>query len=137
MFLGRGNMRTINLLLVALVMTSVACTQAEFKEAQKSMPEPNQITDEMKETDEGNEPLDIVSFFEEVQPVLEARCTTCHNAQSRLDNFEDPEVVALKIDQIYETVVVTQTMPPRNRTAMTSEERDLFALWIEQGAPIE
>ena len=74
----------------------------------------------------------------DVMPVIQQRCVGCHAeipVQSGftapplgvvLENVQNLETLA---PQVYQSVVVTRTMPIGNLTGMTDEERDLLARW--------
>ena len=73
-----------------------------------------------------------------VMPVIMERCAVCHAEQPAhpgftaaplgvvLDNEQNLEAMA---PRVYQSVVVTRTMPLGNLTGMTDEERDLLARW--------
>jgi uncharacterized membrane protein len=73
----------------------------------------------------------------EVQQVMNARCTLCHNAQLpnkgvRLDAAEHTQRNA---QAVYQQAVVLKAMPLNNATQITGAERDLLKRWFEAGAP--
>ena len=73
-----------------------------------------------------------------IMPVIQQRCVGCHAQKPAqagfpapplgivLDNIQSLEAMALRV---YQSVVVTRTMPLGNLTGMTDEERDLLARW--------
>jgi uncharacterized membrane protein len=74
----------------------------------------------------------------EIMPIVQQRCVSCH-AQNPvqagipapplgivLENVQDLEAMALRV---YQSAVVTRTMPLGNLSGMTDEERDLLARW--------
>jgi uncharacterized membrane protein len=70
--------------------------------------------------------------FEDVAPVLAARCAPCHAGTTaplgiRLETREEIEA---RIDDIERQAVQTTAMPPGNTTGMTDDERELLAAWI-------
>lgn len=74
----------------------------------------------------------------EVMTTIEARCTGCHAAEPELAGFVAPPLgVALETakqleimgPRVFQTTVVTRTMPLGNLTQMTEDERDLIAKW--------
>jgi uncharacterized membrane protein len=72
--------------------------------------------------------------FEQVAPVIEERCATCHSGASaplgvRLETQEEIEARA---EDIRRMAVVTRAMPPGNTTGMTEDERELLATWVAQ-----
>ncbi|MGA8515490.1 MAG: urate hydroxylase PuuD [Burkholderiaceae bacterium] len=74
--------------------------------------------------------------YQEVQKVLEQRCTLCHNAQVQMKNvrLDSPQAVKLHAQAIYQQVVVTKQMPMNNTTGITDAERALIAQWFNAGA---
>jgi len=74
----------------------------------------------------------------EVMPVIRARCAGCHAEKPEhpgfaaaplgivLDSEQNLEAMA---PRIYQSVVLTRTMPLGNLSGMTDEERDLLARW--------
>lgn len=79
----------------------------------------------------------------EVYPIFQARCNTCHSSRPTDDVFttppngvvyDTPQDIINMTDKIMQRVVVTKTMPQNNKTAMTEEERNIIRCWIEQGA---
>lgn len=84
--------------------------------------------------------------FGEVRAVIAQRCVTCHSARPTDDDFREPpqgfvldtpDQIRRQAQKINARVVLTQTMPPANKTAMTDDERQLVADWIAQGARIQ
>jgi uncharacterized membrane protein len=79
--------------------------------------------------------------FAEVRSVIDRRCTVCHSAQpSDMTfgvapggvRFDTPEQIELLAARIHERAVLTRTMPPANKTAMTDSERALLGRWTTQ-----
>ncbi len=70
--------------------------------------------------------------FEQVAPVIAARCAPCHSGASAPlgIQFETREQIEARIDDIERQAVQTRAMPPGNQTGMTDEERALLASWI-------
>jgi uncharacterized membrane protein len=70
--------------------------------------------------------------FEQVAPVIAARCAPCHSGASPPlgIHFETREQIEGRIDDIERQAVQTRAMPPGNQTGMTEDERDLLAAWI-------
>jgi len=91
----------------------------------------------------GTGPVRPVTYAE-IQPILAARCATCHSAHPTspdfrspplglvLDNWEHSSAAAAKIKA---RAVDTETMPLGNRTGMTKAERQTLGAWIAQGSP--
>ena len=74
----------------------------------------------------------------EIMPVLQARCVSCHAAEPDHPGFaaapagvllDREEAVDLQALIIFNTVIVTQSMPLANATQMSDAERDLIARW--------
>ncbi|MGK2934889.1 MAG: urate hydroxylase PuuD [Gemmatimonadaceae bacterium] len=79
--------------------------------------------------------------FAEVRSIIDRRCTVCHSAQpSDLTfgvapggvRFDTPEQIELLAARIHERAVLTRTMPPANKTAITDAERALLGRWSGQ-----
>ena len=82
--------------------------------------------------------------FDEVKPVIEARCLSCHAEKPTFQGLaEAPKCVKLdtreRIEaqraQIHQQSVLSRAMPPGNLTGMTDEERMLLDRWYRTGAP--
>jgi uncharacterized membrane protein len=81
--------------------------------------------------------------FTEARRVIDRRCASCHAAEpSDLSFgvapggvvFDTPEQILAQVTRIRERAVMTQTMPPANKTKITEEERAILRRWIAQGA---
>jgi len=77
---------------------------------------------------------------EEIQAIIEQRCSTCHAAVPTFEGFinaplgielDSYEKLREQAEKVYQTVVVTRVMPLANLTQMTDEERDRIAKWFE------
>ena len=70
--------------------------------------------------------------FEQIAPVIAARCAPCHSGASAPlgIHFETRDQLESRIDDIERQAVQTQAMPPGNQTGMTDGERELLASWI-------
>jgi uncharacterized membrane protein len=74
----------------------------------------------------------------EVLPLIQQRCGGCHSESPTLLGFTSP-VMGLALDTadqlesqapgVFQTTVITRTMPFGNMTEMTEEERDSIARW--------
>jgi uncharacterized membrane protein len=81
----------------------------------------------------------------EVHAIVQSRCTTCHS-QSPTDEvwktapsgvmFDAPAQIQRMAPRIKERVFVQKTMPLANKTAITDDEREKIARWVEQGAKL-
>ncbi len=69
--------------------------------------------------------------FTDIQPLLEQKCSECHNEESSLFNVLDYEESFSKIDEINNRVVVIKDMP--QIISMTDKEREVISRWIEDG----
>ena len=74
--------------------------------------------------------------YENLQAMLDRRCTQCHGAQLQLKNvrLDSPALVKQHAQSVYQQVVVTRLMPMNNSTGMLEEERVLVKKWFEAGA---
>jgi len=79
--------------------------------------------------------------FEQIQPILQNRCNTCHGRHPTDDLFNEPPKgliletetqMRLVLPQLHQQVVVAKTMPLINKTKMTDEERAILSAWILQ-----
>jgi uncharacterized membrane protein len=84
--------------------------------------------------------------FSEVRAVVVERCASCHAAKPTDSAFpqppnglvlDTPAQIRRNAQKINARVVLTQTMPPANKTEMKDEERALLGAWIAQGARVE
>ncbi|MCG7585907.1 urate hydroxylase PuuD [Photobacterium sp. OFAV2-7] len=84
--------------------------------------------------------------FEEVNLVIQERCSVCHSANPTHAAFktapagvilDTPEEIKVNAPRIVAQTVQTQVMPLGNLTQMTDEERTLIGNWVEQGAMIQ
>lgn len=76
--------------------------------------------------------------FADVRSVIDRRCTVCHSAHPSDRSFgaapggvkfDTPAEIEARAPRIHERAVVTRTMPPANRTAITDAERALLGRW--------
>jgi uncharacterized membrane protein len=74
--------------------------------------------------------------------IIDRRCSACHDSGAGrvagLDGniipaWDSPEVLVRFREQILDQVMVRRTMPPANTTAMTEQERNTLACWLQQG----
>lgn len=79
--------------------------------------------------------------FADVRSIIDRRCTVCHSAQpSDMTfgaapggvKFDTPEEIQSFAARIHERAVLTRTMPPANKTAITDAERALLGRWSGQ-----
>lgn len=87
-----------------------------------------------QEMSKEEENTQVLSFQNDILPIVQQRCSMCHNESSGLPFWEDYETIFLKRELVRLRVFELENMPLNNATGMTSEERELFALWIDQGA---
>ncbi len=97
-----------------------------------------------------------VVFEEMVRPVLEARCTQCHNAVKKKGNLRMDELSLLlrggdngpvlvpgksaESDMIRRCLLDESDddhMPPKGKPQLTPDQITLIAWWIDQGAPAD
>jgi len=74
--------------------------------------------------------------FAQVQSVVEARCTACHNAQVQPKNvaLHTQALLQRHAQAVYQQAVVLKLMPLNNATGLTEAERQLLRRWFEAGA---
>jgi uncharacterized membrane protein len=81
--------------------------------------------------------------FEDVQPIVQARCQSCHATRPTQEGIAaPPKGVVLESSAhiramaaaINQQVFVTKVMPPGNMTQMTDAERRTIARWFKAGA---
>ena len=91
------------------------------------------------EDDASAEPGAAPVTFEQVAPIVEQRCATCHSGSGAPlgISFETAEQIRARADDIEEVAVHARVMPPGNATGMTDEERELLGRWIDAGAKVE
>lgn len=79
--------------------------------------------------------------FADVRSIIDRRCTACHSARPSDFafgaapggvKFDTPAEIESLAARIHERAVLTRTMPPANKTAMTDAERALLGRWAGQ-----
>lgn len=75
--------------------------------------------------------------FEQVQAIVQQRCTSCHGAQVQMKNMrlDSAELIRSHAQQIYQQAVVLRQMPMNNATGITEQERQALGQWFLAGAP--
>jgi uncharacterized membrane protein len=77
--------------------------------------------------------------FEDVQAIVQRRCTVCHSAAPAIRtfgvapggiSFDRAEDIRRLADRIELRAVTTRTMPPANLTFMSDDERAALARWL-------
>lgn len=79
------------------------------------------------------EPVEL-SFEVDILPIIEQRCTACHNQGSGLADYTNYQTSFNSTAKLLNRVTILKDMPRNNVTGMTQPERDLFAQWINEGA---
>ncbi len=84
------------------------------------------------------------TLYTPVPAIIAARCAGCHSATPTIAGYATAPA-GIKLDtsaqihaeagSIYQSTVLTRTMPFANQTNMTTAERDIIAKWVEGGAP--
>ena len=74
--------------------------------------------------------------FAQVQGIVKARCSLCHNAQlaNKGVRLDAPDMILAHAPQIYQQAVVLKAMPLNNATQITDAERGVLKQWFEAGA---
>ena len=95
--------------------------------------------------DEAAAPAEAVTFAQAEEVVL-GRCSMCHMAEPAWEGIavapkgvmlDTPERILLHAGEIRMQAVLTHAMPPGNVTEITSEERQILAAWLADGARAE
>ena len=75
-----------------------------------------------------------LSFVSDIVPIVNNRCVMCHNKDSgdAMPNWLDYKITFAKKDKVFDRVVVKKDMPMGME--MPQNERDIFDLWIRNGA---
>jgi uncharacterized membrane protein len=83
--------------------------------------------------------------FADVRTIIDRRCAACHSREPADLSFgvapggvafDTPAEIAASAARIRERAVVTQTMPPANKTRITGAERAVLGRWTSQvGSP--
>ena len=81
--------------------------------------------------------------FDQVQPVIQARCVACHATRPTQEGFaappkgvvlETPQEIRARAAAIYQQAAASRVMPPGNMTHITDAERGMIARWFKGGA---
>lgn len=81
--------------------------------------------------------------FNEVQPVIQARCVPCHATKPTQEGIaappkgvilETPDEIRARAAMINLQAALSKVMPPGNMTHITEAERGLIARWFKSGA---
>ena len=92
---------------------------------------------------------DELSFEKDVQPLLEAKCGKCHNAQARKGGLDLSTMAGLKrggesgesvvndspAESLLWIMVDGGDMPPEDEPQLTGDEKNLIRSWLAAGAP--
>lgn len=76
-----------------------------------------------------------LSYSTGIKDLFENRCGKCHAAGAAVPDWGDYQTAYNYRSQIYQKVVVDQSMPLQNVTGMTQAERGEIAAWVNDGAP--
>src|ERR1700761_7592925 len=74
--------------------------------------------------------------FAQVQAIVHARCSLCHNAQlaNKGVRLDAPDQILAHAPQMFQQAVVLKAMPLNNATQITDAERAVLKRWYEAGA---
>jgi uncharacterized membrane protein len=81
--------------------------------------------------------------FEDVLPIIQARCVACHAAKPTQEGIaappkgvilEQPVQIRALAAAINQQAAVARAMPPGNMTHITDAERHMIARWFNGGA---
>ena len=90
-------------------------------------------------SDDGGGPV----AFDQVQPIIQARCVSCHAAKPTQEGIaappkglilETPAEIHARAAAIYQQAAASRVMPPGNMTHITDAERRMIARWFKGGA---
>ena len=104
----------------------------------------NKNTFSTKETFVSNCDTSLVYFKQQIAPILQSKCVSCHNvlkakADVMLDNFDNlKKTIRVKnnsgiIKNELESVLRTNFMPPEKHEKLSEIEKKLVYKWIRQG----
>ena len=81
-------------------------------------------------------PVAAVPSFAQVQAIVKARCSVCHNAQfaNKGVRLDAPDQILAHAPQLVQQAVVLKAMPLNNATRITDAERGVLQRWYEAGA---
>ncbi|MCC7527324.1 MAG: urate hydroxylase PuuD [Candidatus Melainabacteria bacterium] len=91
-------------------------------------------------------PSRVTPSLKTTQEIISRRCLACHSINPTDQDFpvapagitfDTPELIEAYADRIKARAVVSKTMPLRNKTGITTEERVLLGKWLETISPIE
>lgn len=81
--------------------------------------------------------------FDQVQPIIQARCVSCHAAKPAQEGFlappkgvllETPSQIRALAAAVNQQAAASRVMPPGNLTEITDAERRMIARWFKGGA---
>lgn len=81
--------------------------------------------------------------FDQVQPIIQARCVACHATRPTQEGFaappkgvvlETPQEIRARAAAINQQAAASRVMPPGNMTHITDAERGMIARWFKSGA---
>ncbi len=75
------------------------------------------------------------TFDKEISDIFSRRCASCHGAGGALPNWNDYATAFVKRDRINQRLIIERTMPPKEVSTITDEERATIGRWIQAGAP--
>ncbi|MCB0422284.1 MAG: hypothetical protein KDD61_14900 [Bdellovibrionales bacterium] len=78
-----------------------------------------------------------ITFVNDILPLVQKRCSLCHNSGSGLPVWEDYQTLFDNREFVRFRVFENRSMPRGNATNMTEEERAFMAQWIDEGARFE
>jgi len=80
-----------------------------------------------------------ISFDDAIKPIIEARCATgggCHGAGSGSRDWTNATNLKNNSANV-KSRTGAKTMPPAGSTALTQDQIDQIACWVDDGAPID
>lgn len=84
----------------------------------------------------------IIYFKEQIMPILQDKCVSCHNTQNKKHNIAldtyDNIIKTIEVEEgenELSEVIVRNSMPPGSHQKLTPEEKAIVLTWIKQGMP--
>ena len=120
---------------IALVLLVTAIYMTRPVGSQPEVTAPVEAVDEVGEAVTSDEPAPTTA---DIMPIIKERCSGCHAKEPTLMGLVAPmmgvvleteEQVERQGPRVFQSTVISKSMPFTNMTKMTQEERDLVARW--------
>lgn len=124
-------MKNLTLALIVALTSITACG------SEHAPSEPDSGNQNLGGDGQSEETTEALTFVDDILPIIEKRCSLCHNPRSGLPVWTEYEVIFTQKELVRRRVFEIQDMPRGNATDMTEQERELVALWVDDGALLE